>query len=173
MAIWEKQADETPKSYNAFCAYRDLGIHRTLQKAAQIHYGREDANKRQLETWSAKYDWVKRAAAYDEKERQQYEAALAKDYEQERLRERERRQTTVKKLQDMLAKLMREQMNVEMSPSEFNALSNAAKTVLNESRAEYNDMPTQRQELSGPDGNAIEVKGYTLWSPDSWEDSTA
>jgi len=45
-----------------------------------------------------------------------------------------------------------------LAPSEINALAAAAAKVLNESRAEFNDLPTQRSELSGPDGGALTVR---------------
>lgn len=171
MAAWDKREDESSRAYSAFIIYRDMGPQRSLRKTADIYYEPGSLNVRVIQKWSSKYDWVKRATAFDEAKRKTFEETIAADFEAERTQERARRQAIVNSLRNMLAKIMQEQISRDnLSPSEFNALTNAAKTVLQESRAEYNDLPAQRQELSGPAGGAIEVKGYTTWSPDVWDD---
>lgn len=62
--LWERQDGETPKAYAAFCVYRDLGPDRSMAKTG------ETLGKSQglMEEWSAKYEWVKRAAAWDEEQ---------------------------------------------------------------------------------------------------------
>lgn len=67
---WEKQEGENTKPYAAFCAYRDMGVNRSLAKIVNIVYGESSETKssaklRQLTTWSSKHGWVKRAEAYD------------------------------------------------------------------------------------------------------------
>jgi hypothetical protein len=61
---WMKLNEETPKAYEAFCIYRDLGPGRTIP-AVQAEYSKSPSYIRQLHEWSSKYDWVDRAAAYD------------------------------------------------------------------------------------------------------------
>lgn len=61
---WEQAAGETPKAYDAFCAYRDLGPGRSLAKTAQ-KLGRPSGYTRQLETWCSANRWVSRSADYD------------------------------------------------------------------------------------------------------------
>lgn len=74
LAVWEKQADETPKSYAGFCVYRDQGITRSLSKAAAEFYVGDAESKpkpSQLNTfkgWSRKYRWAQRVAAWDVEE---------------------------------------------------------------------------------------------------------
>lgn len=74
LAVWEKQHEETPKSYAAFTKYRDLGPTRSLAKAAAIFYGMpvETGAKphqvRQLAEWSRANRWVQRVAAWDVEE---------------------------------------------------------------------------------------------------------
>ena len=58
---WECQEAETPKAYEAFCVYRDMGPSRSIVKAGQ----KLGKNKITLEKWSSQYSWVKRAAAWD------------------------------------------------------------------------------------------------------------
>lgn len=65
---WERQPTETPKAWEAFKFYRDMGITRSLSKINKEHFGNSSGKHRQLETWSPKYHWVKRCEAWDEYE---------------------------------------------------------------------------------------------------------
>ena len=64
---WEKRSEETAKSFAAFCIYRDLPpFERSLPKV--VEQLREDGmttTLRWVGEWSRKYDWVKRAEAWD------------------------------------------------------------------------------------------------------------
>ena len=60
---WDKQENETNRSYPAFCEYLKLPPNeRSLAKVAKI-LGKSETH---IENWSRKYQWVSRAAAYDE-----------------------------------------------------------------------------------------------------------
>ena len=85
IAPWEKQEGENSKPYAAFCAYRDMGVGRSLVKIIPSVYGDTDQSKtasrrRKLEAWSGSHEWVKRAEAYDvyleAKERHENEKAI-------------------------------------------------------------------------------------------------
>lgn len=89
---WDKQETETPKAYNAFLVYKDMGALRTLQKAAAIFYETEiilrtSAKLRQFTTWSAKHNWVTRCSDFDIEEERLRIEAKRKD-----IREMDRRQ---------------------------------------------------------------------------------
>lgn len=58
---WERQEKETPKPYEAFCVYRDLGIQRSHQKVAD----RLGKSTTIIARWSSEYNWVERVAAWD------------------------------------------------------------------------------------------------------------
>ncbi len=60
--VWERQPGESPKAYRAFCTYRDLGIDRTLAKAAAL-LGNDPKWFEQL---SSRHKWVNRCKAYDQ-----------------------------------------------------------------------------------------------------------
>jgi hypothetical protein len=69
---WEKQPWETAPSFNAFAVYRDLGLTRSLIKAAQAikeaypeRKGSAETIRSQLSDWSAAHLWQKRCDAYD------------------------------------------------------------------------------------------------------------
>lgn len=58
---WERREGETSKAFAAFCVYRDLGhersidlVHKECSKSANF-----------LRRWSARHEWVIRAADYD------------------------------------------------------------------------------------------------------------
>ena len=71
---WEKQEGENSKPYAAFCAYRDMGVNRSLVKIIPLTYPKAyetgdatkiKAKRDQLAMWSSKHNWVKRVEAYD------------------------------------------------------------------------------------------------------------
>jgi hypothetical protein len=70
--IWERQKGETTKAYAAFCAYRDYGIDRSIQKVVN-KYIENSWSMSLLLRWSAKHNWIQRCVAFDsymDKERQ-------------------------------------------------------------------------------------------------------
>lgn len=58
---WDRQPGETSKAYEAFLIYRDLGANRTTRSTAEALTRTET----HIKTWSSKYGWVSRAAAWD------------------------------------------------------------------------------------------------------------
>ncbi len=63
---WERQEDESPKSWEAFRAYRDMGPgRRSLRKLPEL-IGRVPNYKPVLDRWSVKYKWQDRVRAWDD-----------------------------------------------------------------------------------------------------------
>jgi len=58
---WERQPGETPKAWEAFTVYRDLGPSRSLRAAGQ-QLGKSTVV---CEKWSARWDWVNRCREWD------------------------------------------------------------------------------------------------------------
>ena len=84
---WERRDDETDKAFAAFRIYRDLDAReRSIEKTREI-LGRDPGYTRWLETWSSKYDWVKRVHAYDK----HLDNQARKEIEREKIRNRKRR----------------------------------------------------------------------------------
>jgi hypothetical protein len=72
---WERRAHESAKSFRYFCVYRDMGPERSIVKTVT---GESTAKLRWLEHLSSKWQWVARAAAYDDEvDRQKREASEA------------------------------------------------------------------------------------------------
>ena len=68
---WERITGETGAAYAAFCCYRDFGPERNIRKAVEAgHEGKAASlaakQYRLWRQWSMKYQWVKRAADYDQ-----------------------------------------------------------------------------------------------------------
>lgn len=81
--IWDRQPSETPKSWRGFCTYRDMGIGRSLPKTAAAL---EQKDISSLKSWSARFDWVARANAYDTQLESQRRSALVEASTQEHFR---------------------------------------------------------------------------------------
>lgn len=78
--FWQRLDGEPDTAYNAFCVYRDMGITRTLRKAARAFYAEREEYKestqellttaqvQRLKSWSAAWMWVARCEAFDAEE---------------------------------------------------------------------------------------------------------
>lgn len=58
-AAWDRRDGETSRAYEAFREYRDRGASRTTENMTT-------ANRERAYRWSAKWDWVARATAWDD-----------------------------------------------------------------------------------------------------------
>jgi hypothetical protein len=68
---WERLTGEKGEAFTAFCKYRDFGSERNIRKAVEAVYKGEvpsviERKYRMWRQWSMKFQWVKRAADYDQ-----------------------------------------------------------------------------------------------------------
>lgn len=154
--LWQRQETDTDASFKAFNIYLRLD-RRSLQKAADDYYGRSRASVGQLEKWSSINNWKVRVSAYDA----HLEAIDLADYEDKRLASRHKRQSIVQGLEGLLSRVMTEHQN-KLDPQTINQIAAASSKILDQSRQEFNDLPTQRKELTGKNGGAIETKDVSL-----------
>jgi hypothetical protein len=138
--LWTKQEDETQRAYNAFCVYRNLGWrNRSLQKVHDQVYGKGAGNLRYVEQWSSQYDWVDRAAAYDE-----YMAErMREELEQRRIEDKIERIASLDALHEVIDDALESLNPSDISPG---VLEKLLKLTIQQKRAEYDDEPTQRVE---------------------------
>lgn len=61
---WERQPDENPKPFEAFCAYRDMGMERSI-RAVAAKLGKSETL---IARWSTNNHWVERVAAWDDEQ---------------------------------------------------------------------------------------------------------
>lgn len=59
--LWEKQSGESSQAFETFCIYRDLGSKRSVSAV----YTELSKSRQLISRWKQKFDWDKRAAAYD------------------------------------------------------------------------------------------------------------
>ncbi len=64
---WEQQPGESGPAYRAFCAFRDMGPHRSAVKAYGQSKGNEGATQKpgRWNVWAKSHRWAERANAYD------------------------------------------------------------------------------------------------------------
>jgi hypothetical protein len=76
---YDRQPNETDKSWAAFCMYRDMGRDRSLEKLRQDRSERGIANTLStLGGWSVKHKWGERCSAFDDDELERESIALQK-----------------------------------------------------------------------------------------------
>ena len=69
---WERREGESPKAFEAFCTYLEMGEKRSIRAVGQ----KLGKSRVLLERWSAAHQWVDRVSAYDADLREKaYEAA--------------------------------------------------------------------------------------------------
>lgn len=72
---YDRQPNETDKSWAAFCMYRDMGRDRTLDK---VRLKLEHTANVIVSRWSTKHRWVARCSAFDDDELERESIALQK-----------------------------------------------------------------------------------------------
>lgn len=68
MRAWTPEPGESPKAYQAFAIYRDLGPSRSIDRAYEVYSGQQGSKKRasgRFTKWSTDHDWVERAREFD------------------------------------------------------------------------------------------------------------
>lgn len=84
---WERQPKETPKPFEAFCIYRDMGTERSIRKVAE-KLGKSNTI---ISRWSTNNNWVERVAAWDD-EQERIEREEAQKEHLHTIREMRKRQ---------------------------------------------------------------------------------
>lgn len=63
---YDKLPDESSKAYEAFAIYRDMGTERSIEKAWKRYSQSDKRVPGYIGDWARNFNWVIRAAAYDE-----------------------------------------------------------------------------------------------------------
>ena len=148
--LWQRQETDTDASFKAFNIYLRMSGKRSLSRLVEL-VGKKSGYSRVLERWSGENSWQSRVQAYDA----HLEAIDLADYEDKRLASRHKRQSIVQGLEGLLSRVMAEHQN-KLDPQTINQIAAASSKILDQSRQEFNDLPTQRKELTGKNGGAIE-----------------
>lgn len=153
---WERQPDETPKPYEAFCAYRDMGSERSLAKVGE-KLGKSAAL---MERWSAKYGWVNRAALWDD-EQERIEREIAQKEQVKEIRSmRKRHADLAKAMLIKSAKALARIPDDEIKPADVSRMVDVASRLERISRGDVGDVVEERN-----GGNAMPA--VQIYIPDN------
>lgn len=87
---WERQPDENPKPFEAFCTYRDMGMERSI-RAVAAKLGKSETL---IARWSTNNHWVERVAAWDD-EQERIEREIAQKEQAKAIREMRKRHADI------------------------------------------------------------------------------
>ena len=140
--VWERQSNEGAKPYEGFWLYVELGPQeRSIQKVSD----RLAKSLPLIKRWSAEWEWVNRAAAYDRHQKQQTEQlklvkqkqeldALAEEIKQER----ENNLQILKHYRFMLVESMK---NLDTKKPTWAAVNSGLRLVIDGMNVLYDDAP--------------------------------
>ena len=99
---WVRQPNETSRQFAVFCTYRDLHpLERSL-----VEVGRKlGVTKTYVERLSARYDWVKRAGAFDDEQDRLAQSQRARRIEEMNVRHARIASTALRKVEERLEML--------------------------------------------------------------------
>jgi len=140
--LWERLPGESAKAYEAFCVYRDLGpSERSLEKARKMLP--KPRSRKWIGEWSAKYNWVERAKAYDDyiekRKREEKEKAI--------LEMADRQARLAIAFQQRVAQRLQELDPSELSPSDLAKWFDVAAKIERLNRGEPTEIGKQEVNL--------------------------
>lgn len=134
---WERQEGETPKQFEAFVAYRDMGENRSHVKVAN----QLSKSVQLISRWSSANNWVERCVAWDNEQ--------DRILRQEQLKEiRKMRDRHAQGAMDMLAKALEGLKGLdseELSPQDIVKMFAEAVKVERLSRGDTSEVIEERQ----------------------------
>lgn len=148
---------ESPRQHAAYIDYRDMGPGRSLRKLAERYIAHDaptvppTTRLGTLETWSARFGWQARIAEWEKHQ----QALRDEAYEQARIQERVHRQKLLDRMRNKLEKQMMH-ANLHEDHQAFTAFVNAWNKYMEQSRREFNDLPTSRTDVTS-DGKEVNV----------------
>lgn len=145
---WERQDGETPKQFEAFVAYRDMGEERSLSAVAQ----RLNKSKQLLGRWSAANNWVERCTDWDNEQDRIARQEQIKDIK----KMRQRHAQIATSMIAAAAKGLKEIMDKpeEMKPNDVARLVEVASKLERLSRGDTSEVVEERQ---GEAINAVQI----------------
>lgn len=105
---FERLPKEPMKAWQAFVMYRDMGFDRTME-GVRLSLTKPSGYLRQLQEWSIRFEWVKRARLYDDHIERSARAAAERSiplWEQRRQESLEANMALAAKLRDRLSEML-------------------------------------------------------------------
>lgn len=148
---WERQDNETPKQFEAFVVYRDMGEERSLIKVSK----RLNKSVPLLGRWSSSNNWVERCAAWDNEQDRILRQEQIKDIRKMRERHAKLAEAGLVKAAQALAKMNPEDFKPADIPKFFEACSKLERI----SRGDTSEVIEERQ------GEAVDA--VQIYVPDN------
>lgn len=150
---WERQDNETPKQFEAFKTYRDMGEERSLAKVGQT-LGK---SKALMDRWSSANSWVDRAAAWDAEQDRILRQEQIKDIKKMRKRHADTGALMVAVAQKALQKMIdpkTKELKDDINANELSRLVEVGSKLERLSRGDTSEVIEERQ---GEAVNAVQI----------------
>ena len=158
---WERQKGETTNAYEAFCVYRDLGVKRSQVKTCE----KLGKNSTTISDWSVKYNWVERAAAYDDDQERKEREMMEKERLNDIKKMRDRHANLAVSMLEKAARAMQAIPDVEVKASDITRMVDVASKLERISRGDVGDVIEERN-----GGEAIPAVQFYM--PDNGRDGS-
>ena len=151
---WDQRDTDTSHSYRAFLVYRDLGVKRSLRRAAEVFYELDDVQEghtklRQMKHWSTNHQWRIRVNAWDV-----HLQRIDEDEQVQAAHDMHRRHAAIATLALQKAAERLKQLNPEtLTARDAITYLEAAVRVERQARGE----PDTVRELRGPGGTKLDL----------------
>ena len=144
---WERQDGETPKQFEAFVVYRDMGENRSLVKVAGVLGKSEQLMSR----WSSANRWVERVTAWDDEQDRILRQEQIKDIKKMRKRHADLAYAGLLKM----AQAMKQMKPEDFKPSDIPRFAEAFSKLERISRGDVGDVVEQRE--GGEGFNPVQI----------------
>ena len=139
---WFRQKGESRIAYEAFAIYRDLGAARTLAKVA-THLGKSIDL---IKCWSARWEWVDRAASFDANEEWERMVSMREQRTQMFVNDAKIARMVKQKVVDRLATLDANELSPTQMAHWFEVAVKVERLSLGESTETFDQVITQGTE---------------------------
>lgn len=159
---WERQDTETPKQFEAFKVYRDMGEERSLSKVAK-QLGK---STQLLSRWSSANSWVERCVSWDAEQDRLLRQQQLKDIKAMRKRHADIATAMILKA----AKALKEIKDNEIKPQDVSRMVEVASKLERISRGDVGDVIEQRDGGESVSAVQIYIPDNTRQDEDDFDD---
>lgn len=138
--VWERLEKETPKQYEAFCTYRDMGTNRSIRAVAE----KLGKSEQLMSRWSSKNNWVFRAAEWDDEQERNEREIAQKEMEKEIRLMRKRQAETGKYMQVKAMKALSKLPIEDMKAGEISKLIDVGAKLERTARGDVGEVIEER-----------------------------
>ncbi|MBQ9168882.1 MAG: hypothetical protein IJX67_10830 [Oscillospiraceae bacterium] len=137
---WERRQDESTKAYEAFCIYRDMGRERSLSKVS----AKLQKSETLMGRWSRTFDWVKRAASWDD-EQDRIAREIARKEQAEAIKNMRKRHADVATAMILkAARALNRLKEEDIKPSDISRMMEVASKLERISRGDVGEVVEER-----------------------------